>query len=128
MDPLNDLLIRVKNAYLANHKSLDIPYSKQKEKLAEILVKTKYVDSLEVTGEKINKILRIGLRYSAKKPAINNLKLFSRPGLRIYTKSKDIRKVLGGEGISIISTPKGLMVGQEAKRNGLGGEVICQIW
>lgn len=128
MDPIVDLLIRIKNAYLARHKSLEVPPSRQKGRLVKILVDSGYLQQAKIIKDKKREVLQVDLRYDKRRPAVTGLKVISKAGLRIYTSSRKIRKVLGGVGISIVSTSKGLMTGKEAKTKNLGGELICQIW
>ena len=128
MNNVIDILIRIKNAYLARHKNLEVPHSKLKENLVKILTENGYLKEYRVVGEKSAKSLQLTLKYEKKEPIITDIKIISRPGLKIYTKSNKIGKVFGGNGISIISTPKGLMTGKEAGKNNLGGELICQVW
>jgi small subunit ribosomal protein S8 len=123
-----DFLIRIKNAYLAGRKSLDVFYSPGLEKLARILADNGYLEKIEVSKQPHKKTLTLYLKYEKKSPALSNIKIISRPGLRVYTKSKKIRAVLGGTGISIVSTPRGLMTGRQARKDNLGGELICQVW
>ncbi len=127
-DPTADLLIRIKNAYMAKHVSLSVPSSKVKYAIAQILAHEGYVKSVSIEGEPNRRIIKIDLIYIAGKPKITNIRQISKPGVRIYTKSAQIPRVLGGLGISILSTPKGIMGSQEARSQHLGGELICQVW
>lgn len=126
-DPIADFLIRIKNACLVKKKLVEMPWSKMKEKMAEILVKEGFLKSAKVKGEKF-KILALELKYGGKRPAITEVKRISKPGVRIYEKVNKIPKVRQGVGITIISTPQGLMTDKEARKNHQGGEIICQIW
>jgi len=126
-DSIGDLLIRIKNGYLARHKTLSIPYFKLGEKLANILVKEGYIEDVKIEGVKKKELL-IKLKYDKKTPALTNLKRVSKPGLRIYVRKNNIPRVLGGLGITILSTSKGLITGKEAKKKGLGGEILCKVW
>lgn len=128
MDPIADILIRIKNAYLSRIKSLDVPYSRLKENMVKVLCANGYLDKYEVTGEKANKIIKVFMKYEKKIPAMTDLKIISKPSLRTYSKSRKIKAVFGGSGINILSTSKGLMTGQEARKNKVGGEIICQVW
>lgn len=129
MDPIADFLIRIKNGYLARKKEILVPYSKIKEKIGQILVKEGFLTKVEAEGENPQeKKLRLKLKYKNKMPAITDLKRISKLGLRIYARSTKIPRVRFGFGMTIVSTPKGLMTDREAKKKKLGGEVICQVW
>jgi len=129
-DSISDFLIRIKNGYLARHEEVSVPYSKIIANLAKILVVEKYLEKCQTKESKLPNIkeLVLTLKYDGKKPVLTDIQRISKPSLRIYLKNKNIPKVLGGLGIIIISTPKGLMTGYEAKKQGLGGEAICKIW
>lgn len=127
-DPIADMLIRIKNGYLARHKTVEFPYSKMKESLAEILVKTGFLAKTEVLGQKKPPLVRVTLKYEGKTPALAGVQRVSKPGLRIYAGKDKLPQVLGGLGTVIVSTPRGLMTDKEAKKLGLGGEVICKVW
>lgn len=121
---ISDMLIRIKNASLSGRKEISVPYSKMSYKFSEILAKYGFISKVE--GDK--KEILIKLKFIKRKPALANLKIISKPGLRVYVSKKKIPRVLGGLGKAIISTSKGLMTGEEAKKQGLGGELICKIW
>ncbi len=128
-DPIADFLIRIKNAYLVKKKLVEMPWSKIKEKMAQILVKEGFLKSAKVRTENSKfKILELELKYEGKKAVLNEVKRISKPGVRIYTKFNKIARVRQGVGITIVSTPKGLMTDKEARKNHQGGEIICQIW
>ena len=128
-DPIADLLIRIKNAFLSRHESLEVPYSSLKERLAKLLVQEGYLKKVEILGQKpTEKKLKIELEYKGKRGAISDLRRVSKPGRRIYITVKKIPYVQGGRGMAVISTPKGLMSGQEARKKNLGGEFLCEIW
>jgi small subunit ribosomal protein S8 len=129
-DPIGDMLIRIKNGYLARRAVVEVPYSKMKEEIAKLLVKEGYLKNFksQMSNVKSGKILRIELKYEGKRPAIEGVKRISKPGVRIYAKAGEIPKVKYGFGITIVSTSKGIMTGREAKKKNLGGEVICQVW
>ncbi|MDO8451817.1 MAG: 30S ribosomal protein S8 [bacterium] len=127
-DPIGDLLIQIKNASLSRKQRIDVPYSRVKHHICDILTREGYVRAVEKGGSEPKWMLRIALRYSDKTPAIVNLKRISKPGLRIYVPKEGIPRVLGGLGISIISTSQGIMTGSEAGKRGLGGELLCEIW
>jgi len=132
-DPVADFIIRIKNGYLVRKKLVEVPWSKMKEKLAEMLVKEGFLKKAQVNppagGEKGKfKTLELELKYEGKKPALTEVKRISKPGVRIYAKVNKIPRVRLGVGITIISTPQGLMTDREARKNHQGGELICQIW
>jgi len=131
-DPIADMLNRIRNALAVSKEIVVIPFSDLKYEIAKILEKQEFVGKLEKKGRKPRKVLEITLKYppaeQADFPVISGLKRISKPGQRIYIGAKEIRPVRGGYGISIISTPKGLMTNKEAKRKKLGGEIICEIW
>lgn len=128
-DPIADMLTRIKNASKARHDSVEMPSSKMKVEIAKILKREGYIEDYEVIASKPTDILRIRLRYlPEKRQVIHGMRRISKPGLRVYVKKDEIPKVLGGLGIAIISTSKGLMTDYEARKKGLGGEVICYVW
>ncbi len=122
-DPISDMLTRIRNAQKAEHKSVIMPLSKIKLEIAKILKKENYIDDFSVRSGK--KLLEIDLKYPK---AINEIKRVSKPGQRFYIKVDKIKPVKSGYGCSIISTPKGLMTNKEARKVGLGGEVLLEIW
>jgi small subunit ribosomal protein S8 len=126
-DPIGDMLIRIKNGYLARKNVVEVPYSRMKEEIANLLVKEGYLKKFKIENLKF-KILKLELKYEGKRPAIEGVKRISKPGVRIYAKAGEIPKVKYGFGITIVSTSKGIMTGREAKKKNLGGEVICQVW
>jgi small subunit ribosomal protein S8 len=128
-DPIADLLTRIRNAYAAHHESVDIPHSKLKEELVKTIAEHGYVTGSEtVDNEAGHKTLRVQLKYSGRSPAISKIQRVSSPGRRIYSTAKEVKPVLSGHGIRIISTSKGIMVDAKARQQNLGGEVICKIW
>ncbi len=127
-DPIGDMLSQIKNAVLARHKTVELPYSKVKESIAKALVDEGYLATVVTTGIKPKQTLTIGISYRGGEPVIEDIKRKSKPGLRVYVNNRDIRQVLGGLGSSIISTPQGVMSGKVAKKRGIGGEVICEVW
>jgi small subunit ribosomal protein S8 len=128
-DPIADMLTRVRNGSMARHQSVLIPMSKIKLSLARILKEEGYIKDFDVPVELGNRMFRVWLKYGPdKRPVLTGLKRVSRPGLRVYSKKSEIPMVLGGLGISVLSTPQGLMTGREAFRKNLGGEVICYVW
>lgn len=122
------MLNRIRNALAVFHSTVDIPFSNLKYEIAKILEREGFIEKAEKKGKKIKKPLKISLKYENKKPAISGLKRISKPGQRIYKSSKEIRKVKGGYGIAIISTSQGLMTDKEARKQKIGGEVLCEIW
>jgi len=130
-DPISDMLTRIRNAQAVGHAVVILPFSKIKFSLAEILKKEGFVKSVSKKGRGIKRKIEIELLYEDEKnaiPKIKQLKRISKPGKREYVRAKDVHPVLGGRGISIISTSQGLMIGKEAKKKGLGGEALCEIW
>ena len=129
-DPISDMLTRIRNAVRATHETVEIPASKLKVKIAEVLKREGYISSYEVVeNSSIDKIIRIILKYGPRgEKLITGIKKVSKPGLRVYTRSNDLPRVLGGLGISIISTSKGLKTDREAKKEKIGGEVLCEIY
>ena len=129
-DPIADLLTRIRNASRAKHSRVDLPSSKLKAELARILKEEGYLANFKVVEEqKPKKTLRLFLRYTPdRRSVITDLKRVSRPGSRRYVGKTDIRQVVGGMGISIVSTAKGLMTGQAARKAGIGGEIMCEVW
>ena len=128
-DPIADMLTRIRNANMVAHETVEMPSSKLKIELAKLLKDEGYIVdySIKLVG-KFN-ILSIVLKYDAKrKPVIANLKRISKPGLRSYCKSKSLPKVLGGLGVAIVSTSKGLLTDRRARKENIGGEVICYVW
>jgi len=133
-DPIADMLTRIRNVAISNGTLVSMPSSKIKAEIARILAEEGYVDSYDVVeGSKPHqKILRIRLKYIGerrhRRPLITGLERVSRPGCRMYTKKTDIPWVLSGIGVAIISTPKGVMTGQRARKMGVGGEILCKVW
>lgn len=129
-DPIADMLTRIRNANDAKHKSVDIPSSKIKIAIADILIKEGYINSYEIIGDEVKKNIRIQLKYGENKNerVINGLKRISKPGLRIYAGCNEIPRVLGGLGIAIVSTNKGIITDKEARMFGVGGEVLAFVW
>ena len=127
-DPITDLLNRIRNAQTLSRSEVRVPFSKLKYEIAKILEKEKFVGKIEKVGKKARKIIKVNLKYENDKPVISGLKRISRPGKRVYLPVKRIKPVRGGYGIVIISTPKGVMADKEARKQKVGGEVICEIW
>lgn len=126
-DPISDMLTRIRNGLAAKHDDILIPSSKLKFKLASILEKERYVGQIKEVDVAGKKNIKIKLRYENNKPSINSIKRVSKPGLRVYCGKDELPNVLQGYGVSIISTPQGLMTNKDARKNGIGGEVICEI-
>ncbi len=130
-DPIADLLTRIRNGILAGHKVVEAPSSNLKKEIARILFEKGYVLSYKVVeGDNPQGTLKIALKYNlkSKKPAIKKIQRASRPGLRYYTGADDLPRVLNGLGIAIISTSRGLMTDKEAKKENIGGEVLCYVY
>ena len=128
-DPIADMLTRIRNAIGAKHAKVDVPASNLKTEIARILKDEGYIADYKVSGEGVRKSLRIRLKYGSKgESVISNLSRISKPGRRVYVGREDIRLVLGGLGVSIISTSKGLMSGQQARKQNMGGEHVCNIY
>ena len=128
-DPVADMLTRVRNALQAGHTSVIMPASRLKQEIARVLREEGYIRGFDVQEDKGKRTLRIQLRYAARKqPILVGLKRISRPGLRVYTKRVDIPRVYGGVGTAILSTTRGVMTGEAARRMGVGGEILCQVW
>ncbi|MCI6766482.1 30S ribosomal protein S8 [Porcincola intestinalis] len=129
-DPIADMLTRIRNANTAKHDTVDIPVSKMKTAIADILVDEGYIAKYEITGEGVQKNLHITLKYGKDKNEriISGIKRISKPGLRVYAGSEDMPKVLGGLGIAIVSTNKGVITDKEARKQHVGGEVLAFVW
>ena len=129
-DPIADMLTRIRNASNSKHKTVDIPASKMKLAIADILFQEGYIKSFEEIKEENNQgIIRITLKYTEKgKKVIDGLKRISKPGLRVYASKDELPRVLNGLGIALISTSKGIMTDKEARKEGLGGEVLAYVW
>jgi small subunit ribosomal protein S8 len=130
-DPIADLLTRIRNAIMAGHKVVEAPASNLKKEVARILFEKGYILSYKVVeGEGVQGVLKIALKYNqkTKKPAIKELQRVSRPGLRHYASVEELTRILNGLGIAIISTSKGLMTDKEAKKEKIGGEVLCYVY
>ncbi|GAB6106905.1 30S ribosomal protein S8 [Fusibacter bizertensis] len=128
-DPIADLLTRVRNANMVKHTSVDVPASNVKNKIVEILLEEGYIKGFDIIEDGKQGLIRIELKYGENKErVITGLKRISKPGLRVYAKKTDIPKVLGGLGLAIISTSNGIVTDKEARKLGVGGEVICYVW
>ena len=128
-DPISDMLTRVRNAMAARHPKVDVPASRLKAEVARILKEEGYIANYKVAEEGAKRTIKIYLKYSAgNAPVITRIERVSRPGCRVYVGHEDIPRVQGGLGINILTTPRGVMTGREARKEGVGGELLCQIW
>jgi len=131
-DPIADMLTRIRNALLARHTSVVVPYSKLKVEIARILQEEGYVESYTVGDETPVALISIKLKYygerRTRRPVITNLERISKPGRRVYRGRRELPRVLSGTGIAILTTPKGVMTARQARRERVGGEVLCYIW
>lgn len=127
-DPIADMLTRIRNANSQKHDTVDIPCSKVKKAIADILVEEGFVKSQEMLQDGVRKTIRLTLKYENKTKVLQGLKRISRPGLRIYANSEELPRVLNGLGIAVISTSKGIMADKKARKENIGGEVLAYIW
>ena len=127
-DPIADMLTRIRNAQVAKHDSVTLPASNTKKAIAKILLAEGYVKSVDFIDDGLQGEIKVTLKYIGKTPVIAGLKRISKPGLRVYARCEELPKVLGGLGIAIISTSKGLLTDKEARKNAIGGEVLAYIW
>jgi small subunit ribosomal protein S8 len=128
-DPVADMLTRIRNANTVGHTTVDIPASKMKKSIAEILRNEGYIKGYDFIDEGAQGIIRVQMKYGTdKERVISGIKRISKPGLKVYAKSNEVPKVLGGLGIAIISTSSGIISDKEARKLGVGGEVICYVW
>jgi small subunit ribosomal protein S8 len=129
-DTISDMLTRIRNATLAKHQTTAIPATRMTLSIARVMKQEGFIADFEETGENIDRRLVVSLKYEGKnrQSIIKRLKRVSKPGLRVYSNSKELPRVLGGIGIAIISTSKGIMTDREARKQGVGGEVLCYIW
>ena len=128
-DPIADMLTRIRNANTVGHDTVDIPASKMKKSIAGILTEEGYIKGFDVIDDNKQGMIRVQMKYGPdKERVITGIKKISKPGLKVYAKASDVPKVLGGLGIAIISTSKGVISDKEARRLGVGGEVICYVW
>ena len=128
VDPISDMLTRIRNANRALLPNIDLPHSRMKESIAHILKKEGYIAEVATEGVKTKKKLKLKLKYDGKKGVIEGLRRVSTPGLRRYVGSTEIPRVRGGLGISIVSTSQGLMTGNQARKSNVGGELLCYVW
>lgn len=128
-DPIADMLTRVRNAITARHPKVDVPASKLKTEIARILKEEGFILNYKLTEEGAKKFIRLYLKYTpGNVPVISQIQRVSRPGCRVYVGSKDVPRVLGGLGVNILTTPRGVMTGASARKENVGGEVLCQVW
>jgi len=127
-DPIADMLTRIRNAIMADHDYVLVPSSKIKLSIIKILEEEGFIDRYEVLKGKPQPMMKVHLKYTDGQPAILGLERASKPGLRVYVEKREIPRIYGGLGITILSTSKGIMTGQEAWRQHLGGEILCYVW
>ncbi len=128
IDPVSDLIIRIKNAVLARKGEVRVPHSKMKQAVADILAAEGYVTTVTTEPAQVGKDLVITLKYVGKQSLVTDVRRLSKPGRRLYAPATQIPKTLGGYGITIVSTNKGVMTDKEARKQNVGGELLCQIW
>jgi small subunit ribosomal protein S8 len=126
-DPISDMLTRIRNAHRALLPTVELPHSKMKESIAGILKREGYISDYSVDGQALKK-LKLKLKYDGRRGVIEGLRRVSKPGLRRYVGSTEIPRVRGGMGVAIVSTPQGVMSGNQARKNNLGGELLCYVW
>ena len=127
-DPIADILTRIRNGNIAKHSEVKIPFSKIKESMASILKNEGYIANYEIKEEGTKKDIAVTLKYMDGETVIKGLKRISKPGRRVYTSVENLPKVLGGLGIAIVSTPKGVITDKECRKHNVGGEVLCYVW
>jgi small subunit ribosomal protein S8 len=128
-DPIADMLTRIRNGIQSRHDRVELPSSKLKVEIARILKSEGFISNYKLVEDKVQPLLRVYLKYSEDgEPVIHGIERISRPGRRVYRNKQEIPRVLGGLGLAIVSTSKGVMAGSEAVKNGVGGEVLCQVW
>ena len=128
-DPIADMLTRIRNGITSHHERVELPASKLKVEVARILKSEGFIRNFKVNEDKPQPVLRIDLKYAENgEPVIHGIERISRPGRRVYRNKQEIPRVLGGLGLAIVSTSKGVLSGQDAVKSGVGGEVLCQVW
>lgn len=128
-DPIADMLTRIRNASMARHRELTLPSSRVKQEIARILVEEGFIESYSTSQDGVQELLTIHLKYmEGRTPVVSGLKRISKPGLRVYARKTEIPRILGGLGTAILSTSRGVMTGQSARKLNLGGEVLCYVW
>lgn len=128
-DPISDMLTRIRNGLQARHLKVDVPHSKLKTEIARILKDEGYILNYKLAEEDSKRLIRIYLKYTpGNMPVISRIERVSRPGCRVYVGWKEVPRVLGGLGVNILTTPKGVMTGRLARQENVGGEILCQLW
>ena len=127
-DPIADMLTRIRNASSAKHATVDVPASKMKKAIADILVEEGYIKNYQLVNDGAQGVIKITLKYNGKDKVISGLRRVSKPGLRIYASCEDMPRVMNGLGIAIVSTSKGIMTDKQARANNVGGEVLAFVW
>jgi small subunit ribosomal protein S8 len=128
-DPIADMLTRIRNASAARHRELMLPSSRVKREIARILTEEGFIDGYSTSQDGVQEMLSLQLKYvEGRTPVVSGLKRISKPGLRVYARKTEIPRVLGGLGMSILSTSRGIMTGSQARKLNLGGEVLCYVW
>ncbi len=128
-DPIADMLTRIRNASSARHRELTLPSSRVKREIARILVEEGFIDGFDTRADGVQELLTLRLKYvEGRTPVVTGLKRISKPGLRVYARKTEIPRVLGGLGLAILSTSHGIMTGNDARKQNLGGEVLCYVW
>ena len=127
-DPIGDMLARIKNSLLRNHKKVELPSSKFKVKIAEVLKNEGYIIEYKVSGDEKKPLLEIELKYNYGSPVISSIQRVSKPGRRIFSSAESLPKINNGLGIAIVSTPKGVMTDIDARKQKIGGEIICKVF
>lgn len=127
-DPIADMLIRIKNGGTAGKELVEMPYSNVKEEIAKVLFAEGYLSSYAKKGKKVQKTLEVGIVYEGKKPRVSDVLRMSKPSRRFYLKADEIKPIKNGYGLMVVSTPKGIMTGDEAKKGRVGGEALFKIW
>ncbi len=128
-DPVADMLTRIRNASLARHREVAIPASKIKREIARILAEEGFIEDVTTSSDGVQEYLNLQLKYvEGRSPVVSGLKRISKPGLRVYARKTEIPRVLGGLGVVILSTSRGIMTGAQARKLNLGGEVLCYVW
>ena len=128
-DPIADMLTRIRNGNLARKERVDIPWSKMKERIADVLVREGFLADKVIVGEGIEKQIRVGLKYdAARRPVITGIRRVSRPSLRVYVGAKSAPRIRRGLGLALVSTPQGVLSDHEARARNVGGEVLCAVW
>ena len=127
-DPIADFLTRIRNASMVGKVEVTMPFSKVNNEIATLLAREGYIQAASHRGRGINKEIVVEVRYIDDKPAIENIKRISKPGRRVYRKASSLRVIKSGLGMSVVSTPKGMLTDKEARNNKVGGEIVCEIW